>query len=275
MENDEESEEEGTGSDCKSADSVSRATVPCPVMGCADLVCRSCANPRNIIHDGEMMTIKDGKIYYGRDHTGAPNGELEEESTDEQIASLDRWHKQQDEAEPSEWHTEIDSAEMRDAVSVAITEGENEEQVRAWEEEDAAVKEGKDNFEANGGFDRSARTTDGAVPNGKEAKRAMNVQKVEQMAEEARAKQRTVASEGLEDKGDVELNPYHNGPSTSTVDAIDLSSEAFPDISRPTGSVLGESLLLKNKESEKTGTVNKAVNMNKFMRAAYGVTPSE
>jgi hypothetical protein len=39
--------------------------------------------------------------------------------------------------------------------------------------------------------------------------------------------------------------------------------------------VLGESLLLKNKESEKTGTVDKAVTRNKFMRAAYGVSPSK
>jgi hypothetical protein len=99
VENDEESEEEGTGLECRSADSVSRAKVPCPAMGCADLICRSCANPRNIIHDGEMMTIKDGKIYYGRDHTDAPDGELEEETADEQIASLNRWHKQQDEAD--------------------------------------------------------------------------------------------------------------------------------------------------------------------------------
>ena len=71
------------------------------------------------------------------------------------------------------------------------------------------------------------------------------------------------------------MNPYHSGPSTTTADAIDLSSEAFPGMSRPTGSVLGESLLQKNKESEKTGTVDKAVGRNKFMREAYGVTPSE
>jgi hypothetical protein len=178
-ENNEESEDEGSVFECMSADSVGRAKVACPVMGCAVLTCMSCDDPRNILHDGEMMTIKDGGIYFGREHTDVPDVELKEETTEEQIASLKQWVEQQ--TEPGEWQTEVDTAEMRDAYNAVFSEGETENQIRAWEEEDAAV---------NGGFDRTARATDCVVVDQKEAKMAANVQKMEQMAAEARIRSR-------------------------------------------------------------------------------------
>jgi len=50
----------------------------------------------------------------------------------------------------------ISSVEERDAIIVKITECENDEQILAWEAEDAAVSEGKANFVKNGGFERGA-----------------------------------------------------------------------------------------------------------------------
>jgi hypothetical protein len=128
----------------------------------------------------------------------------------------------------------------------------------------------------------------------KEAKMAANAQKMEQMAAEARMKQSKSAGDGLVGKGDItqssqesvdkggkgkggrrkggkgEVNLLRRGPTTPSADALDLSAEAFPGLPRPTGQVLGKSLLLKNKESEKTETVNKAANMNKFIRESWG-----
>jgi len=51
---------------------------------------------------------------------------------------------------------DITSREECDAIMVKITECEGDEQISAWEAEDAAVAEGKANFDKNGGFERGA-----------------------------------------------------------------------------------------------------------------------
>ena len=50
----------------------------------------------------------------------------------------------------------ISSREECDAIIVKISECERDEQILAWEAEDAAVAEGKVNFVQNGGFERGA-----------------------------------------------------------------------------------------------------------------------
>jgi hypothetical protein len=60
-------------------------------------------------------------------------------------------------AEGDEVFTGITSQEECDAVSVAVSLGEHEEQVHALEAADAAVGVGVANFNGNGGFDHSRR----------------------------------------------------------------------------------------------------------------------
>jgi hypothetical protein len=51
----------------------------------------------------------------------------------------------------------VRTVEERDAFSVAVSEGETEKQIEAWQAEEAAVAEGRANFNANGGFNRLNR----------------------------------------------------------------------------------------------------------------------
>ena len=53
--------------------------------------------------------------------------------------------------------TDITSIEERDAVSLAVSEAEREKEIERLVAADAAVREGVDNFNANGGFDRQLR----------------------------------------------------------------------------------------------------------------------